>query len=347
MKKTIKYDKKYLTEIGYRGAPITQIFGLKLKPLEQLVLLNMFGHKDTYQISINNIANCFGTKKNRSDIADAIKKLVTLGYLQETDTTYIVSLLNIYNDYKKAKTDRTANISGDSKTDSNPESSEDSKTDSSAIIDRIATIDSSANLPDSKPISQVIVPLKGTDSSANNQVIGLLTKSDSFATSNNIILKENIKLLSNKLLNNEEDKPKNLPLDSDTSSDLNKFLPSSNNSDYSILIDNDYENLSSVYFSQLTNEKILKEYLHQTDEIKSELTCHQFEKMFLCVILNKYKFNYDQKNPNFSRPEIVNLFNNEFDTLYQFFSRNLITKLIQSFKDNEERLTKLISMFRR
>src|ERR1035437_3587539 len=315
MKKIIKYDKKYLTEIGYRGAPITQILGLKLKPLEQMVLLNMFGHKDTYQISINNIANCFGTKKNRSDIADAIKKLVMLGYLQETD--------------------------------SNPVSSEDSKTDSSAIIDRIATIDSSANLPDSKPISQVIVPLKGTDSSANNQVIGLLTKSDSFATSNNIRLKENIKLLSNKLLNNEEDKPKNLPLDSETSSDLNKFLPSSNNSDYSILIDNDYENLSSVYFSQLTNEKILKEYLHQTDEIKSELTYHQFEKMFLCVILNKYKFNYDQKNPNFSRPEIVKLFHNEFDILYQFFSRNLITKLIQSFKDNEERLTKLISMFRR
>ena len=64
MKKTIKYDKKYLTEIGYRSAPITQILGLKLKPLEQLVLLNMFGHKDSYSISINNIANCFGTNKN-------------------------------------------------------------------------------------------------------------------------------------------------------------------------------------------------------------------------------------------------------------------------------------------
>jgi hypothetical protein len=343
MRKTIEYDKTYLKEIGYRGAPITQILGLKLKPLEQLILINMFGHKDTYQISINSIANCFGTKKNRSDVADAVKKLVTLGFLQETDTTYIVSLLNIYKDYKKAKADSTANNSGDTKTDINPVSSEDSKTDNSAIIDRNATIDSSANLPDSNAINQVIVQLTEPDSSANNQVIGLLTKSDSSAISNNIKIKEEIKSPQNKLLNNQEDKPEKFSsgLGSD-SFNANSISTYSTNK-LTSYIKND-QLLKSIYFGSPMNEKVLEVYLKQSNDLKSKLTYQQFENLYVYTLQDILK--QVTPNININRDFLIKYLNKSFEYTTPIVLKRINDDKIKDFKEKEKNYMKVLENFK-
>jgi len=87
----------------YQKAPIRQILSLKLSTLQQLILLNFFSHDyDVWKLSINGISKSFGNAKNRKNVAAAVKKLESLGYLLTTNYTYEVDINKINEDYQSS-----------------------------------------------------------------------------------------------------------------------------------------------------------------------------------------------------------------------------------------------------
>lgn len=171
MRKKIVYDKKYLTEkLNYSKVPVRQILALDLKPLTQLLLIQMFSHSDNWGVSLNQVSKSFYHKKNRNDIKNHYGALKSKGYLKEDVDTYYIALTQIQRDYEAFL-----------KKDDNPNTSVNPAISvNSAISVNPATIDSAPNsLPDSPATSDLIELLTGVDSMPNNLI-------DSNITSNNI-----------------------------------------------------------------------------------------------------------------------------------------------------------------
>lgn len=170
MRKKIIYDKKYLAEVlNYSQVPVRQILSLNIKPMEQLLLIQLFSHADNWGVSFNQISNSFNKKKNRNDIKQCFESLISKGYLIEKNDVYYIILTKIQSDYESFLTRRDSSAS----------------IDRNATNDKNTTIDNSAtSLIDSYTNRGVIVPLTWDDSSTTSQI-------DSYATTNNI--KKNIK----------------------------------------------------------------------------------------------------------------------------------------------------------
>lgn len=82
MRKSIIIDKGKLGEMKYKASPLRQILGLPLSAEQQVLLLNFFSHKDTWQLSLNSISNySFGKKKNRNRVKKSLEELEVLGLI--------------------------------------------------------------------------------------------------------------------------------------------------------------------------------------------------------------------------------------------------------------------------
>ncbi len=160
MRKKVSYDRKYLKEeLNYSQVPVRQILSLNIKPFEQLLLIQLFSHTDTWGVSFNQISKSFYCKKNRNDIKKGYESLKTKGYLKETDSMYLIILTKIQQDYESFL----------------------KRCDSSVNRDRNDTIDSSTTSIDDSPTNRgVIVPLSVGDSSTTSLI-------DSSTNTNNII----------------------------------------------------------------------------------------------------------------------------------------------------------------
>ncbi|MBN1186984.1 MAG: hypothetical protein JXB49_32200 [Bacteroidales bacterium] len=148
MRKRISYDKKYLSEVlNYSQVPVRQILALDLKPLSQLLLIQLFSHSDKWGISFNQTSKSFYRNKNRSDIKKCYEELKLKGYLMEKNDVYYVMLSKIQSDYQLFV----------------------EKSDSCATSDSNSNIDSGTiSLDDSLTTSGVVVPLPVVDSSATS-----------------------------------------------------------------------------------------------------------------------------------------------------------------------------------
>ncbi len=99
MRKPVKYDKKYITEVmRYAKVPVRQILLLDLKPLSHLVLIHLFSHSQKWGISINQISKSFSRTKNRSSIKNSLDELIQKGYLLERNDAFVIDLEKIQND---------------------------------------------------------------------------------------------------------------------------------------------------------------------------------------------------------------------------------------------------------
>jgi hypothetical protein len=148
MRKKISYDKKYLSEVlNYSQVPVRQILALDLKPLSQLLLIQLFSHSDTWGISFNQTSKSFYRNKNRSDIKKCYEELKSKGYLMEKNDVYYIMLTKIQSDYQLFV----------------------ERSDSRATSDSNSTIDrGTINLDDSPTNSRVVVPLPVDESSATS-----------------------------------------------------------------------------------------------------------------------------------------------------------------------------------
>jgi hypothetical protein len=159
MRKKIIYDKKYLTDkLNYSKVPVRQILALNLKPLTQLFLIQLFSHSDNWGVSFNQISKSFYHKKNRNDIKKHYEELKSKGYLKEDVDTYYIILTQIQRDYEAFL----------------------KKGDNPTTTVKTTTIDSTPTSHNVSPATnEVIEPLTGVDSTANNLI-------DSHINSNNI-----------------------------------------------------------------------------------------------------------------------------------------------------------------
>lgn len=108
MRKFIKYDKKLMEVYHYVGAPIRQILMLDLSAEEQVILLNFFGHDEKWTIGSTGITERnFYREKNHQRVNKTVKKLKDMGYVEENETEFIISIFKIQEDYKKNLTSLT------------------------------------------------------------------------------------------------------------------------------------------------------------------------------------------------------------------------------------------------
>ncbi len=104
MRKLISIDRVKMKQHGYQGAPIRQICMLNLSAEEQMMLLNLFSHKSDWTIGTKGMSErSFFREKHHKRTNKMISKLKDMGYVSETDTTYIMNLDKIQEDYKKNK----------------------------------------------------------------------------------------------------------------------------------------------------------------------------------------------------------------------------------------------------
>jgi len=103
MRKKIIYDRNRLKEIGYQAAPLRWVLGLKtLNPSQKLQYLNYFSHDKDWELSNNSITKCFGRKKSGKNVRRDNQLYVELGYMTETEDSFILHLDKIKEDYVKA-----------------------------------------------------------------------------------------------------------------------------------------------------------------------------------------------------------------------------------------------------
>ena len=103
MRKKIIIDRNKLKEIGYQAAPLRWVLGLTtLNPSQKNQYLNFFSHDIEWKLSNNSITKCFGRKKSGKNVRRDNQLFVELGYMTETENSFILHLDRIKEDYLKA-----------------------------------------------------------------------------------------------------------------------------------------------------------------------------------------------------------------------------------------------------
>jgi hypothetical protein len=105
MRKKVEYDKKAMSSYGYKQVPLKQILNLDLSSEEMIILLNFFSNADGWTMGSKGITErSFYREKNKKRVGIIMRKLKDMGYINETENSFIISILKIQKDYLKNTT---------------------------------------------------------------------------------------------------------------------------------------------------------------------------------------------------------------------------------------------------